>query len=180
LSVIADVRALRARTASLPPPGDWRHILHSPLLRQFAKFCLVGVTSTLIDLSAFAFLRGQHVPRLLANTLAFLVAVTNGFFWNRRWTFRAADRKQLRCQYLSFLAVSIGGFLLNTGILFLAVEALTATGVPARRAEMIGKIAAVPVVAIWNFTASKVWAFAGASAGEEEETAGMTAMQHLC
>jgi putative flippase GtrA len=101
-----------------------------------------------------------RVPLLLANTFSFLLAVTNGFFWNRRWTFRATDRARARRQYLSFFAVNIIGFLLNTSILLVLSHFLQSLGTPAQRAALLGKIAAVPLVAIWNFTASKFWAFA--------------------
>jgi putative flippase GtrA len=148
-------------TAPAPSSALWASLVRWRLLRQFVKFCLVGVLSTTVDLSAFAFLRSQHVPRLAANTLAFLVAVTNGFIWNRRWTFRARDPGRLRRQYLSFFAVSIVGFLLNTAILQVVAELFAAGGMPTRHAEMLGKAAAIPLVAIWNFAASKVWAFAG-------------------
>jgi putative flippase GtrA len=131
------------------------------LLRQFIKFCLVGATSTTIDVGLFALLRVNGVPRLVAQTCAFTVAVTNGFFWNRRWTFRAVDPEQARRQYAQFYAVNVIGFILNTTLLYLFAHLLISAGLPKLRAELFGKLAAVPIVAIWNFSASKFWAFAG-------------------
>jgi putative flippase GtrA len=170
-------------TAATPTP--WERVVQWKLLRQFVKFCVVGASSTAIDLGSFAallhhdvpFLLGEairsgvggrvaaillqcRVPLLLTNTFSFILAVTNGFFWNRRWTFRAMDPTHARRQYLSFFAVNIIGFLLNTTILLVLSHFLQALGTPAQRAALLGKMAAVPIVAIWNFTASKVWAFA--------------------
>lgn len=145
-----------------PDPGAGPE-LRSPralLLRQFLKFCVVGATSTSIDLGLFGVLRFHDVPRLAAQTIAFSVAVTNGFFWNRRWTFRATDPEQARRQYTQFYAVNIIGFLMNTTLLYFFAHLLVSAGVPKLRAELLGKLAAVPIVALWNFSASKFWAFA--------------------
>jgi putative flippase GtrA len=139
--------------------GFWSRLVRLPLLRQFIKFCLVGATSTTVDLGLFTLLRNAGLPRLAAQTCSFSLAVTNGFFWNRRWTFRAGDSGRLHRQYLSFYAVNIVGFLLNTSILYLVATLLENQGVPERRAELAGKLIAVPIVAFWNFTASKFWAF---------------------
>jgi putative flippase GtrA len=137
----------------------WQRALRVPLVRQFVKFCLVGATSATIDLGLFALLRHLDVPLLLAQTLAFSVAVTNGFFWNRRWTFRAVDPERARRQYAQFYAVNVVGFTLNTTLLLVFAHLLLSAGFPQRRAELLGKMAAIPIVAIWNFSASKFWAF---------------------
>lgn len=142
------------------PRALWQRLLEHPLLRQFVKFCLVGATSTTIDLGLFAYLRSIDVPRLLAQTTSFSVAVTNGFFWNRRWTFRAVDPERARRQYAAFYAVNVVGFCLNTSLLYLFAHLFVTAGLPVRQAELLGKALAVPLVAIWNFSASKFWAFA--------------------
>jgi putative flippase GtrA len=144
-----------------PLATGWTRLARQPLLRQFAKFCLVGATSTAIDLGLFAALRTLEVPRLLAQTISFSFAVTNGFFWNRRWTFRAVEPERARRQYASFYLVNVVGFTLNTTLLYLFAHLFVTSGMPERRAELLGKALAVPVVAIWNFSASKFWAFAG-------------------
>jgi putative flippase GtrA len=151
-----------------PPAARWKRPLQVPLVRQFVKFCLVGATSTTIDLGLFALLRYLNVPLLLAQTVSFSVAVTNGFFWNRRWTFRAVDPEKARQQYAQFYAVNVVGFLLNTTLLLLFSHLLRSAGFPQRQSELLGKMAAVPIVAFWNFSASKFWAF-GAKAVTTDE-----------
>jgi putative flippase GtrA len=167
------------------PTTSWSRVVQCKLLRQFVKFCLVGASSTAIDLGTFAALLRHDVPihlaglisadvggraavlllqyklpLLLCNTFSFILAVTNGFFWNRRWTFRALDPTRARRQYASFFVINIIGFVLNTSILLVLAPTLQTLGTPAQRAAMLGKVAAVPIVAIWNFAASKYWAFA--------------------
>ena len=51
---------------------------------------LVGASGYVVNLATFALCveaLGFHYP--VAATVAFLVAVTNNFWWNRHWTFRA-------------------------------------------------------------------------------------------
>ena len=70
-------------------------LIEKPIVRQFVKFCIVGASSTLVDkgtlyaLLKWAEANAPHVPWWACATLSFCLAVTNGFFWNRRWTFQA-------------------------------------------------------------------------------------------
>ena len=154
-------------------------------VRQFLKFCIVGASSTLISAGIFALLvYGVHLDRLLHNWLTawpavqqaadqyrlyiqlaalcgFLLAVSNGFFWNNRWTFRQSDVAGAQGRYFKFVAVNVVGLILNQVILFLATAALTA-GKPAEEkglAPMIAFMIATGIVVFWNFLANKLWTF---------------------
>src|SRR3954464_8412375 len=62
-------------------PGNWVQLL---------QFGVVGVSGYVVNLAVFAVLVGpfgvHHIPSAI---LAFCVAVTNNFWWNRHWTFDA-------------------------------------------------------------------------------------------
>ncbi len=79
---------------------------------QLVKFCVVGGSGYVVNLTVFAAGR----PRARACTtssappLAFAVAVTNNFFWNRHWTFRARDG-HAGFQAARFFTVSVVAFL---------------------------------------------------------------------
>ena len=67
--------------AGLRKPHNWVQLL---------KFCAVGGSGYVVNLCVFAVcveLLGLH--HLVAATVAFVVAVTNNFWWNRHWTFEA-------------------------------------------------------------------------------------------
>jgi putative flippase GtrA len=119
---------------------------------QLLRFGLVGASGYLVNLSVFAVMVGMagldHRP---AATLAFLVAVTNNFVWNRTWTFRVRQG-QIPHQALRFLMVSVGGFLLNLAILELLVSGW---GLP----ELPAQAAAVAVVMPANFLGNRLWTF---------------------
>jgi putative flippase GtrA len=145
---------------------------HQRLLYEFARFCLVGVLSTSVDVGVFASFRSRGIPPLLSNTFSFSLAVTNGFLWNRYWTFRAArNTKRVRQQYVPFFIVSAIGLMLNTMMLEIFAHTLEAAGTPTRSAEMIGKLAATPLVAVWNFAASKWWVFTAEASGAKSRGA---------
>ena len=91
------------------------------------------------------------MPYQLAATLAFLVAVSNNFLWNRHWTFKAGDGRAHH-QAARFLVVSVAAFAAGLVLLTLLVEAFGMQEVPA---QAIAIVAVTPV----SFLANKLWSF---------------------
>jgi putative flippase GtrA len=134
---------LRVR-AGLRRPHNWL---------QLIKFCAVGGSGYVVNLCVFALcveLLGLH--HLVAATAAFVVAVTNNFWWNRHWTFRARHGSA-GFQAARFFAVSIGAFLLAATILELLVSVAGISELPA---QAISIALVTPV----NFVGNKMWSFA--------------------
>ncbi len=158
--------------ASAVAAGLWKR----PAIRQFVKFCIVGVGSTLINLGTiFLLIEIVHLDRLLGTDLSyarppaqlagFILSVTNGFFFNMRWTFQSGDPVAWRDRYPRFIATNSVGLLLN-----MAVANLVALAIPDTAARLlspplrdprglIGSVTATAVVVFWNFAASKYWTF---------------------
>lgn len=153
-------------------------------VRQFVKFGLVGASSTVINFTIFNVLyHVLNVSLVPSLTVAFFVSVLNGFFWNRRWTFKEARHKPAHTQSLQFLVVNIVGWLLNTSIVVLIVAHHRSGGhglfgAPGQLQQIIfailtgegkqhysfwllnGALAiATGVVVFWNFFANKKWTF---------------------
>ncbi len=119
---------------------------------QLVKFVGVGGTGYVVNLATFTLARevlGAH--HLVAATLAFAVAVTNNFWWNRHWTFGARDG-HAGFQAARFFAVSVSAFLVQVGLLQLLV---TTTELPAVVAQAASIAAATPL----NFVGNKMWSF---------------------
>jgi putative flippase GtrA len=74
---------------------------------RFLRFCLVGVSNTLLALVAFALLGAAGVPASAASALAFGAGALNGYLLNRSWTFRGAHRG--RGTILRYVAVQALG-----------------------------------------------------------------------
>lgn len=134
---------LRVR-AGIRHPHNWL---------QLIRFAAVGASGYVVNLVTFAFLvHAAGLDYRLAATGAFLVAVTNNFLWNRRWTFRARDGHR-NTQAVRFLTVSVLAFAFNLGILWLLHGRLGVAEVPAQAAAIV---AATPL----SFLGNKLWSFA--------------------
>jgi putative flippase GtrA len=137
-----DALHLRVRSG-LRRPHNWV---------QLIKFCAVGGSGYVVNLTVFALcfeVLGLH--HLLAATAAFLVAVTNNFWWNRHWTFRARGG-HAGFQAARFLTVSVGAFLFAAAVLEVLVSV---AGLPELASQAIAIVAATPL----NFVGNKMWSF---------------------
>jgi dolichol-phosphate mannosyltransferase len=143
------VESLRIHTRvrhGLRRPHNWM---------QLVKFCAVGGSGFLINISVF-FVANQllHVHHIAAATLAFAVAFVNNFWWNRHWTFGSHGAREHHAgfQAARFLTVSVAAFLVALGILQLLV---TTTSIPKTLAQALSVAAATPL----NFVGTKMWTF---------------------
>ena len=131
--------------------------------RQFVKFCIVGATSFTIDFGGAWLLHyGAGLPVILAKTISFALAVTNGFIWNRLWTFRAVGHRPQHHQYAMFFGVNVVGYVLNVGIVMAVIRGATGRWsqpeVP-KPVFIAANLTAVAVVVFWNFFANRHWTF---------------------
>lgn len=134
---------LRVR-AGLSQPHNWL---------QLVRFAAVGGSGYVVNLATFALLvHAANLDYRLAATGAFLVAVTNNFLWNRRWTFRARAGHR-NTQAARFLTVSVVAFGFNLAILWLLHGHLGVAEVPA---QAVAIVAATPL----SFIGNKLWSFA--------------------
>ncbi len=141
----------------------------------FLKYALVGISGTFIDVGLFTFLIATtflgSTPALhaVAASTSFILAVTNNYYWNSRWTFAADNRAGSKKQYAKFLLVSTGGWLLNLFFLTIFSAALyqllisssfIAGGAPIPTWGLtVAKIAASIAVLMYNFLANRFWTF---------------------
>jgi putative flippase GtrA len=137
-------RALHLRVrAGLRKPHNWV---------QLVKFCAVGASGYVVNLCVFALcVEAVGLHHLVAATVAFVVAVTNNFWWNRHWTFRAG-RGRAGFQAARFFTVSVAAFLFAAAVLQLLVGV---AGLPEVPSQAMAIIAATPL----NFIGNKMWSF---------------------
>jgi putative flippase GtrA len=144
-------------------------------IRQFIKFAAVGFMNSIVDfsiinaLSAFTHIfSGPFI--ILFNVISFSVAVTNSYFFNKRWTFRQS-RDGTVSEFLGFILVNIGGVLLNTSIVFFFTTFVPPFAAVHPQAWLnIGKIIALPVSTFWNFFGMKFFIFKRKLAPAQEKT----------
>jgi putative flippase GtrA len=118
---------------------------------QLVQFGLVGASGYVINLTVFALCAGildiHHIP---AAILAFCVAVSNNFIWNRHWTFDAGHG-HAGFQAAKFLTISV----LALGVNLVALELLINADV----AELPAQALAVAIAMPFNFIGNKLWTF---------------------
>jgi dolichol-phosphate mannosyltransferase len=118
---------------------------------QLLKFCLVGGSGYLINLAVFALLASAlGVHHIVAAIGAFVVAVSNNFFWNRHWTFEPGERPA-HFQAARFFAVSIASLVVN----LIVLELLVSGGLGELPAQAIAVAVAMP----FNFVGNKLFTF---------------------
>jgi len=118
---------------------------------EFMRFGLVGVINTAVDFGVFVLLyRVGGLDPLLANAIAFLVAVTNSYLLNHHWTFHRPHSTLSFFAYIRFVALNAGGLLIGTlAILWLGKL------MPLEFAKLI----AAALTLLWNYTSSKLFVF---------------------
>lgn len=119
---------------------------------QLLRFGAVGASGYVVNLGTFA--TSVHVLSIdyrVAAVMAFLVAVANNFFWNRHWTFGAADG-HAGFQAARFFVVSGLAFAFSFAVLSLLVSSAGVSEVPA---QALSIVAATPL----NFAGNKLWSF---------------------
>jgi putative flippase GtrA len=119
---------------------------------QLARFTAVGASGYVVNLITFTLcVHAFDLDFRVAAVIAFLVAVTNNFWWNRHWTF-AAHEGHAGHQALRFLVVSVASFGVNFALLELLV---TVAGLR----EVVGQAIAVAAATPVNFIGNKLWTF---------------------
>lgn len=154
------------------------------LVKQGAKFGLVGISNTLIDYTLYLVLsKVFNVPTDRVFMVKFFsgsVAMINSFYWNRRWVF--ASRAHIGKSGVRFLLATLvsiwviqpslvfvfsgtgGGqafsmFWFNLASTLGLVDLIPHILTPAFVIKTVAFGMGVVGSAIWNFTLYKLWAF---------------------
>lgn len=128
---------------------------------QFIKFCLVGITNTLlayvINIIALLFMESHDVPfdYVIANLIAFFLSVLWSFYLNSKFTFQMqfeAQRAFWGALVRTYISYSVTGILLFNLLSFFLIDICNFSKfyVP-----LINLTITVPL----NFVLNKFWAF---------------------
>jgi dolichol-phosphate mannosyltransferase len=128
----------------LRKPANWA---------QLIKFGLVGGSGFVLNIAVYTFAHSVlDINYLIASALAFCVAVTNNFFWNRHWTFDAREG-HAGFQASRFFVVSLLSFaVVNLVLLRVLVHDFDVPKIPA---QVIAVLCSMP----FNFLGNKLWSF---------------------
>jgi dolichol-phosphate mannosyltransferase len=140
-------------TVALPFRTRVRHGVRRPHnWFQLVRFATVGASGYVVNIAVFA--ACVHLLKIdyrVSAVLAFVISVTNNFWWNRHWTFCARAAHPAR-QGVRFLAVSLLAF----GFTYVVLVALVSgAGVTKVLAQAIAIAAGTPL----SFVGQKLWSF---------------------
>jgi putative flippase GtrA len=127
-----------------------RH-LSAPVLVQFVKFGIVGVSNTVLTLVVYTvLLKVFGVWYLAASGIGFVVGAVNGFLLNRRWTFREHVGDALTP--VRWGIVQTCGLGIDEGLLYLFVN-------DAHLDKLLAQVCATAVVTVSTFFVNRAWTF---------------------
>ncbi len=129
--------------------------LRAPVLVQFIKFGIVGISNTLLTFIVYTvLLKGFGVWYLAASAIGFIVGATNGFLLNRKWTF--ADHVGDSLTPVRWAIVQGCGLGINELLLYLFVDS-------AHLDKLLAQAFATAFVTVGTFFVNRAWTFRTAS-----------------
>lgn len=122
---------------------------------QFYRFALTGVVGFVVDASIVWLLTYFGTNPIIAQGIAFFVAVTVTWWLNRKYTFPDwADHRLLR-EWLKYLSANSFGAIINNGVYVGLVLSVAVIANEPVLAVAAGSLAGL----FFNFTASRVLVF---------------------
>jgi putative flippase GtrA len=137
----------------LPAPAGLAGRLNAgaPVVVQFVKFGIVGVSNTLLAFAVYTLLlKVFGVWYVAASGIGFAVGAVNGFLLNRRWTFSGHVGDALTP--VRWAIVQTCGLACNLGLVYLFVDGLGMD-------ELVGQIPTTAIVTVLTFAANRAWTF---------------------
>ncbi|MBP3967251.1 GtrA family protein [Paenibacillus lignilyticus] len=121
-------------------------------LKIMIKYGVVGIIGTALHFMLLIALveRFQFHPAL-ASAIGFIVVLAVSYYLNRKWTFSSVGTSGLR-SIIKYTVVSVSGLMLNTGIMFVAVEGL-------HLRYTVGQLLVTVVIPLFNFVLNYYWTF---------------------
>jgi putative flippase GtrA len=125
--------------------------VNAPVLVQFIKFGIVGVSNTLLTLVVYTvLLKVFGVWYLAASAIGFIAGATNGFLLNRRWTFR--DHVGDALTPVRWAIVQGAGLAIDELMLYVLVH-------DAKLDKLLAQVCATAVVTVTTFFVNRAWTF---------------------
>lgn len=120
---------------------------------QFFLYLIVGGLSFVVEIGVFVALRRAAMPVIAASVASFLVATLANYLLSILLAFQSG-RFRRSAELSRFLAVVLVGLALNTALVW-------CFAFPLAIQPTIAKIAAVPIVLVWNYLGRRALVFDG-------------------
>ena len=122
------------------------------IVMRFIRFGIVGASGMIADFGVTWLCKEKlRWNKYVSNSLGFILAASNNYFWNRLWTFHSESVEIVR-EYSTFVLIALVGLGLNNLIIWLLHE-------KAQLNFYLSKLIAIGCVMIWNFSMNYVFTF---------------------
>lgn len=125
-------------------------MIGSDIRRQFMRYATVGVASNLLLYLAYLSLTAMGLGHKVAMTLVYVSGVLLTFIANHAWSFK--HRGGAHAAFVRYVIVYVLGYLLNLGLLWIAVDNLH---LPHQGVQAVAIVAVAAVL----FLMHKYWVF---------------------
>jgi len=123
----------------------------TPILTQFLKFGLVGLSNTLIALIVYYGVVAAGFHYQTGNIAAFIVSSASGFVLNKYWVFRASVNRTM-LQVLKYYSVYLSSLGINMLISFLWVDLLD-------QDVYLAPLLSLSITIPYNYLLSRIWVY---------------------
>ena len=122
------------------------------IVMRFIRFGIVGASGMIVDFGVTWLCKEKlRWNKYVSNSLGFILAASNNYFWNRLWTFHSESVEIVR-EYSTFVLIALVGLGLNNLIIWLLHG-------KAQLNFYLSKLIAIGCVMIWNFSMNDVFTF---------------------
>lgn len=125
-----------------------KKIKNSP---QIIRFGAVGVVNTALDFGLLFIFKTLGIPIEMANMMSTGVAFIFSFFANKKYTFKTTDTNVVREMVLFVIVTLIGLWVIQTTIIMMTHDPLTAVLHNSDVALLFSKLLATLASLTWNY-----------------------------
>lgn len=118
--------------------------------KQFTKFCIVGVSNTVITIATYSILVYLGVNFIVANIIGYSIGIINSYIWNSKYVFNLS--KSNYKVMIKFFCVNIFVLIINTLLLYILVEAILWN-------KYYSQLITATLGLFINYIFNKIWAF---------------------
>jgi dolichol-phosphate mannosyltransferase len=126
------------------------------IIKTFSKFAVVGAAGAVINMAVFnslMFITFFNRNYILTNTIGFIVAVSNNFYWNNKWTYKSAvNNKKTKHKFIQFFMIGVATLAVNTSLVHYFVESLSVN-------KRIANLLSIILCSVISFAANSLITF---------------------
>lgn len=116
---------------------------------DFIKFCIVGLSNTLISLIIYYVLLKLHINYLISSGIAYFCGIFNGYFWSSRFVF---VKKKNMNSAIKFFVVYMSSLVINLVLMYIFVDIFKIN-------KILSQVITIGFNVLYNFILNKVWTF---------------------